>query len=259
NACFERYVGRTEYNNEKDFDGSWGIWDEPFLQFCNKDMSTKLKEPFIASIFTVSSHPPYKVPEKYTKILPQGTLDIHKPVSYTDYALRRFFESCRKEKWYPNTLFVFVSDHCSPLSEDDYYHYKQGRFAIPIVYYAPKDSSLKGKTDTLTHQIDILPTVMDYLGYNDSFFAFGNSILRPCNYRYTIQQWSGNQLYTMNNRLVQCAYQTPEKLYDTENDRMCDRNLLHQNDSLEHITLLRFNAFKQSYSDAMINNKLWVK
>lgn len=259
NAGFERYVGRTEYNNDSDYDGNWGIWDEPFLQFCSKDISTNLREPFVASIFTVSSHPPYKVPKQYQSELPDGTLKIHKPISYTDVALRHFFETCKKEKWYSNTLFVLVSDHCSPLSENDYYHYKQGRFAIPIIYFSPNDNGLRGNTQNLTQQIDILPSVMDYLGYNDSFFAFGNSIFSPTQYRYTIQQWSGNQLWTMNTRFLKCNFQNPEGMYDTETDKMCEQNLLHQTDSLNEITLMRFRAFNQSYNDAMINNKLWVK
>jgi phosphoglycerol transferase MdoB-like AlkP superfamily enzyme len=259
NAGYDRYIGRDEYPNDVDYDGVWGIWDEPFLQFCNKDISKNLKEPFVASIFTISSHPPYKVPSKYRTSLPKGTLPIHQPIAYTDLALRRFFESSQTQKWFQNTLFVIVADHCSPLSEDDYYHYKQGRFAIPIVYFSPSDSSLKGNTNELTQQIDILPSVMDYLGYNDSFFAFGNSIFSKVKNRFTIQQWSGSQLWTLNNRFVRCNYKNPEGLFDVQNDKLCNQNLLHQNDSFEKQTLQYLKAFRQVYSNAMINNKLWVK
>ena len=30
-AGFDNYFGRTEYNNEKHFDGNWGIWDHHFM------------------------------------------------------------------------------------------------------------------------------------------------------------------------------------------------------------------------------------
>src|SRR5436190_1731202 len=33
----DKYYGKTEYNNDADFDGVWGIWDEPFFQYFNKN------------------------------------------------------------------------------------------------------------------------------------------------------------------------------------------------------------------------------
>ena len=37
---YDHYYGKTEYNNDADFDGVWGIWDEPFsniiTKFCHK-------------------------------------------------------------------------------------------------------------------------------------------------------------------------------------------------------------------------------
>ena len=30
---FKYYYGKNEYNNDKDYDGNWGIYDEPFLQY----------------------------------------------------------------------------------------------------------------------------------------------------------------------------------------------------------------------------------
>ena len=259
NAGFQRYAGRKEYANDNEYDGVWGIWDEPFLQYCNKDISTNLKEPFVTSIFTISSHPPYKVPTIYQSALPKGTLPIHQPIAYTDLALEKFFNSASRQKWYRNTLFVIVADHCSPLSENDYYHYHQGRFAIPIVYFSPNDTNLKGSFNELTQQIDILPSVMDYLGYNEHFFAFGNSIFSEAQNRYTIQQWSGNQLWTLNNYFLRCAYQKPDGLFDTQNDKLCSNNLLKDNDSIRRFTLNHLLAFRQAYSEAMIHNKLWIK
>ena len=52
---FDDYFGKTEYNNDDDYDGIWGIWDEPFLQYFAKQMNT-FKQPFYTTLFTVSSH-----------------------------------------------------------------------------------------------------------------------------------------------------------------------------------------------------------
>ncbi len=65
---FQAYYGREDYDEDKrfggdrDFDGMWAIWDEPFLQYYATKMS-EMKEPFMTAVFTASSHHPYVVPE----------------------------------------------------------------------------------------------------------------------------------------------------------------------------------------------------
>ena len=113
---FQHYYGRTEYNadphsgGKADFDGTWAIWDEPFLQFYARKM-TELREPFLTAVFTASSHHPYSVPEAYRDTFPEEGIIIHKCIRYTDHALRRFFETARRQPWFKNTLFVLTSDH----------------------------------------------------------------------------------------------------------------------------------------------------
>jgi phosphoglycerol transferase MdoB-like AlkP superfamily enzyme len=116
---YNHYYGKTEYNNDEDFDGVWGIWDEPFFQFFSKTLTTK-KQPFMATLFSVSSHEPYKVPEKYKNKFPKGTVNIHESIGYTDYALKQFFATAKKQPWYNNTIFVFVADHCNMIAYDEY-------------------------------------------------------------------------------------------------------------------------------------------
>ena len=38
------------------------------------------------------------------------------------------------------------------------------------------DGSLKGKNNVICQQIDILPSVLDILSYDDKFFSFGKSV-----------------------------------------------------------------------------------
>ena len=91
---FQDYFGRTEYNNDDDFDNYWGIYDEPFLQFMNKKLD-EFPQPFLVMEFTLSSHYPYSMPSKYENTFKEGSLKIHRVVRYTDNALRHFF--CRGE------------------------------------------------------------------------------------------------------------------------------------------------------------------
>ena len=114
-AGFQNYFGRKEYNNDKDYDSYWGIRDEPFLKFTADKLNT-FKQPFFATLFTLSAHHPYIIPDEYKEKLPTGPLPVMQAIAYTDEALKKFFIRASKQKWYSNTLFVLVADHASPIA-----------------------------------------------------------------------------------------------------------------------------------------------
>ena len=95
----------NEYNNNQDFDGYWGIWDAPYLQYVAKMLAEKT-EPFFSVIYTLSSHHPFNVPEQYKNTLPDGPLPIHKTIAYTDLALKKFFTTISNSSWYNNSVFI---------------------------------------------------------------------------------------------------------------------------------------------------------
>lgn len=171
---FDNYYGRAEYSQEEDFDGNWGIYDEPFLDFTAKELN-EFKEPFFSAVFTLSSHHPYQLPEKYQESFAGGNMEIMKTIEYTDYCLKQFFESIKNEQWAKNTLFVFTADHTA-VSADPFYKNRVGIYSIPIAYYK-MDGSLAGRNSSVTQQIDILPTSLDLIGYNKEFHSFGKSAL----------------------------------------------------------------------------------
>ncbi|MEX2379315.1 MAG: sulfatase-like hydrolase/transferase [Vicingaceae bacterium] len=172
-AEIEEYIGRDQYPHSGDYDGNWGIFDEPFLQFCVEDLS-KNKKPFFAGIFTLSSHHPYTVPEKYSDKFKGGPLPILKSVEYADYALQQFFESAEKEDWFNNTLFVITADHTSQTFKKAYNN-RMGMFAIPLIFYAPKHIS-PARLEKVSQQNDIFPSIMDYLGDKEEILTFGQSV-----------------------------------------------------------------------------------
>jgi phosphoglycerol transferase MdoB-like AlkP superfamily enzyme len=259
-AGFDKYYGREEYNNEDDYDGHWGIWDEPFLQYFADGLST-MKQPFMVSVFTLTSHDPFKVPAMYKGRFPKGELPIQECVGYTDLAIRKFFEKASRQPWYANTLFVITADHCSPKSKDRYYSsYNMGRYAIPIIFYAPGDARLRGTTANVMQQIDILPTVMDYLGYKEPFFAFGNSIFSNAYPRYVINEETGNYQWYMDGLLLTTKGLKAAGLYNFEKDSLCNYNIIQrQKPVLDRHIMPYFLAFMQVYRYAMVHNKLWVE
>ena len=162
------------YGNDA-FDGFWGIWDEPFMQYMGEELST-LREPFFASIFTITSHHPFNIPREARAELPAGTTLNHQPVAYTDRAIGRFMESVCDEAWFDHTLFIFVADHVS--SE----RMAERTLSIPGCYHivgamSTPDGKLPAQRyDHVSAQVDIMPTVLGLVGNEEPYFAMGRDI-----------------------------------------------------------------------------------
>lgn len=178
-AGFDQYFGLKEYPSAKfktDFDGQWGILDEPYLQYFAQEL-TRQPEPFLSAVFTLSSHQPYPVPAKYKGRFPKGELPIHASIGYTDYALRQFFKTAEKQPWYKNTLFILTADHTQE-SVNQSYQNDLGRYKIPLVLFHPGKKLPQPKAGKITQQVDIPATIADYLHLpTTKLLPFGNSVL----------------------------------------------------------------------------------
>ena len=258
NAGFDKYYGRTEYNNEADYDGNWGIWDEPYLQYCAKNIG-KLKLPFLATVFTLSSHPPYKLPAKYERELPKGKIPIETMVRYSDMSLRKFFETASKQSWYSNTLFVLLADHTSMIREKaDHYSMNLGVYAIPVLFYTPGDTNLKGQYDKPVQQIDILPSIMDYVGYNKPFFAFGSSIFSEED-KFVVTNFSNSYQYYDGEYLLTVSGKESRELYRYPADSTYSSNILKGNKRPAEERMNQLRAFIQLFNSSMNKNSMWVE
>lgn len=176
-AGFDNIRTREQYEKAcgtKDFDGFWGIWDAPFMQFMARELNTA-PEPFIAATFTLTNHHPFVVPESMEASLPKGHTKAHRTVAYTDDAVRQFMEYAKGQKWYNNTLFVFVADHVSSEVYAPVTKTVSGSSHIVFFMYTP-DGSLRGQNNFIASQVDIMPTVLGIVGYDKPYFAFGRDL-----------------------------------------------------------------------------------
>ena len=249
------YYGKDEYGNDEDFDGTWGIWDEPFFQFSVKKMD-QLKEPFMSTIFSVSSHEPFIVPSRYKNKFPKGDHPLRETIGYTDMALRNFFEKAKKMNWFKRTLFVITGDHAS-ISYQPEYKTSWGNMSVPILFYHPSDSSLKKVENKLVQHIDIMPSVLSYLNYDKPFVAFGENIFSANRNNIAVNYHNGYQLFK-DNYLLQMNGKNPSAIFDYIKDPMLKRNLINstkpKKDSMENI----IKAFMQQYHNRLIDDKLVV-
>ena len=250
---FDHYYGKTEFNNDDEFDGSWGIWDEPFFHFMKETLDKK-KAPFFSTIFTVSSHEPYTVPEKYNDKFPAGDIAIHKCVGYTDYAFKKFFEEAKKMPWYNNTIFIITADHGN-LKYYDEYKKVLNRDAVPILIFKP-NSDLVGVHKELAQQIDIYPTIMDLIGYKQPFRSWGRSLVGDYEIKpFVISYNSGGYQLQMGNYICNFDGKNITGYYDIK-DKGLEHNLIDKKTPEMEKVGEACKAFVQDYMEKIIDQKL---
>lgn len=251
-AGYDKYYGRTEYNDDSEYDGQWGIWDEPFLKRTVYEMGA-LKTPFFTTIFTLSSHNPYKVPIQYKGKFPKGKYEIIESIGYADYALKQFFNLASKQPWFNNTLFVITADHTS-VSEDPFYSNLVGQYSIPILIY--KKGIAPEKSNKTVQQIDILPTILDYMNFDKPYYSFGESMFsekKQMSLYYVGPEFhciKDSFMFTISN------YKLIEK-FNFKRDSLLTVNLIDTISDKE--ILKKCNAFIQRYHNDVIGNKTYYK
>ena len=251
---FKHYFGRTEYEASRgtdDFDGTWAIWDEPFLQYYADEM-TKMKEPFMTAVFTASSHHPFAIPAKYSKDYPEEGLPIHKCIRYTDMAIGKFFETASRQPWFNNTIFVLTSDHTN-MSDHPEYQSDLGGFCSPIIIYDPtREPAL---LDKVAQQIDIMPTILGMIGYSKEYIAFGIDVLNtPAEDTWAVNYLNGIYQYVKYGYVLQFDGTHTKAVYSLT-DRLMKNNLMGKT-PIESQMELELKAIIQQYMLRMTQNRL---
>lgn len=153
----------------------WGISDKNLFLEANKVIA-KEQKPFFAIIQTADNHRPYTIPEEdlgqfkkldmpRKKLLEYGftSVEEYNAFRYTDFTYQQFIAAAKKEKYFDNTIFVFVGDHGI---KGDATHVLPNVFTsqsltsqhVPLLFYAP------GKLKPMQYhmpvsQVDIMPTI----------------------------------------------------------------------------------------------------
>ncbi len=250
---FDNYYGRNEYGNDKDFDGTWGIYDNEFLQFTAKKLN-EFEKPFAATIFTLSSHHPYSLPCNYTDTTTNSPFE--KTVSYVDFALKNFFETISEYEWFENTLFVITADHVNPEHKFDDYKNILGTYSIPIAFYAPKFIDNED-VDEIAQHTDIGISIISALDINENIFSFGrnlfDSIQNPAYINYI------NNVYSFSDGtyLLQSDGENIKRIYNIKTDKLLKNNIYKENTNDWSELDKQFKSRLQQYNNRMINNKLY--
>ncbi len=174
----KNYFDQEDYDSTYENEG-WGVDDHLFLPYVASKLKT-LPQPFCASLLTLSLHHPFPVPEPYKTLLDSIKDPIRKSITYTDISLRLFFNEIKNEDWFKSSIIAICADHTS----DSFGHFHENamnHFAIPITFFAPGDTAFNKIQNQSISQIDMYPTVLDYIGYNKPYVSLGKSALTKQN------------------------------------------------------------------------------
>ena len=153
---------------------SFGVGDHFEMDFAlgKINAAARRHNPFLATILTISNHPPYKVPTWFHARSKEAEKQI---VEYADWSIGQFLKAARREPWYRNTVFVIYADHGKMVGKADgelpvsYNH-------IPLLIFGP---DVKPQLyDGLAQQVDIVPTVLGLLGLSYDYDGFGVDLLK---------------------------------------------------------------------------------
>ena len=255
-AGFDDYFGLNQYPSKTDFDGMWGVWDEPFFNFFAKKMDS-FKQPFMTAIFSVSSHHPFKVPEKYRGKFKTGAAPIVEVVGYTDFALHELFNEIEKSPWFKNTLFVITADHTNESIHPEFQN-NFGSYCVPVIFFKP-GSNLKGVKQRIAQQIDIMPTVLNFLNFDEEYIAFGNNLLDDSYESFAFNTSGNNYHLYMKDHILEMIDTKPAGLFNYKNDRFLEKNLIGTDPGLQSGMEEKLKAIIQTYNSRLIDNNMVVK
>ena len=253
---FAQYYGRTEYNadprfnGDDDFDGTWAIWDEEFLQFYAQQLAT-MPQPFCTALFTATSHHPFVVPQRYRQRFHQEGHPMYTCIRYVDHALQHFFHTASQMPWYQNTIFVITADHTNHTERPEYAN-PLGNYSVPIIIFDPSATLPRGVSDVVAQQTDIMPTLLNLVGYPYPYIAFGIDLLSTS----VDDSWALHY----NNGIYQFVRHNRALFFDGEQAvgyQSLIPDTLPPTDNTDDLQLLK--AIVQSYMQRMVDNRLVVE
>jgi len=216
----------------------FGYEDDIMLEPSEEWLGKLRGEPFVAKYLTGTAHHDYEPPVRY------GRKDFSKDeqldrylncLRYQDFFLRNLFEQYKRLGFYEDTIFVVYGDHGEGFGEHGRYVHENNPYEeslrVPLVIHDPKRFQGGERVERLTNHTDILPTVLDLLGYEVKQVEYpGYSLLRPIPEERTLFFSCFNKDKCLaslkgTEKYIHHYGNQPDELFDLSKDPLEERNL----------------------------------
>jgi phosphoglycerol transferase MdoB-like AlkP superfamily enzyme len=171
---FDEIIDEPKFKNPS-FIGTWGVSDEDLVIRANKEYKNlySKKQRFASVIFSTSNHSPFDFPNKKIELVDGvAKKSVKNAIKYADFAIGKFIELAKKEKYYKDTIFVIVADHNIRVYGEDMVPIDM--FHIPAIILGGDIKPMVYKK--ITTQPDVLATVLDLIGLDLNYPIMGHSI-----------------------------------------------------------------------------------
>jgi hypothetical protein len=175
---FDHYLGAEDIPPEPPVASRAALrgacWDHEMFAEANRKLAAAGR-PFVAFLYTNSTHPPFFWPEdRWKKRSGDGLEDrYYNSVGYGDWALGKFFEGAKAAGWFRKTIFIVTSDHLGGPggSTNDS---PATRHHIPCLILAP--TLEPGVNREIGSQLDLIPTIAELEGWRTPQASLGSSL-----------------------------------------------------------------------------------
>ncbi len=150
-------------------------WDHEMFEEARRRLSGA-KRPFLAFLYTASTHHPFSWPdERWSKRPPTTSENRYlNSLEYADWALGRFVQGAKDDGWFDRTIFILTADHIGGpgygLKRED----PSTRHHVPGLVLAP--GLRPGVDRRVAGQLDVIPTIVDLAGWSIPQAALGTSL-----------------------------------------------------------------------------------
>jgi phosphoglycerol transferase MdoB-like AlkP superfamily enzyme len=128
-----------------------------------------------------------------------------------------------------------------------------------VLFYHPDNEDFRGVDSVVAQQMDIMPTVLNYLNYDKEYFAFGVNLLDGTSNNFAVNYNNSTYQIIQGNYVLQFLEEKTIGLYDYVNDPLLNTNLVGKLPDIQTKMERLLKAFIQQYNNRMIHNELTVK
>jgi arylsulfatase A-like enzyme len=204
---------------------------DPILDWTRTQM--KAGRPFMTTIMTNVGHHDYTTPDSWKKLSFEGVNDpvltsYYNCLLYIDGVIARLMQGYDELGVLDETVFVFLGDHGQIFGEHGLKQsfnaiYQEG-IHVPTIIYAPGLITPNRRVSGTRQQIDILPTLVELLGYRiENARLPGTSLLSPVDpnrrlYFSSSVDWTFLGVREGRRKFIYSFDRNPMEVYDLEAD-----------------------------------------
>lgn len=265
NQGFQRFISQDDFKLVETI--GFGITDREFFKQSIeylKELDSIDDKPFYAFMITLTSHTPFKMPEKYHYLNireeHEGTIlgDYLQSIHYVDKALGEFLEDLKKAGLYDNSVIAIYGDHFAItgynpqgvelMSEFLNMEYDINEmFRVPLIIHVP-DVEINETISRIGSQLDFLPTILNIMGYkNEKGIMFGWDLLN-----YQGKNFVAAQIYVFKGTFID-----DDTLFNMSSDGLFENSQAYNRKTREPIELEKVKA-RYEYIVSEINKSNYV-